>query len=175
MSGKAATTTAPAAATDPTKGKPGRKPGQKADPKPFLPLDFAQITVTKVQDPDTMREHRRARGERDQDQVAIDSLVRESHNRWVEAGRPEEWGKCISASYTLRVPGNVEDTVVRRIRRSASYFDVSVRFGASKALDGGNVQILFFAKDKPVKGGDENVSTDADGVESAEGTNSESE
>lgn len=160
------TAAAPAAPAD--KAKPGRKPGTKAEPKKLVPLDMSQIVVTKVQDPETMRDHRRSRGERDQDQVAIDSLVRESHKRWIEAGRPEEWGKCIAASYTLRVPKMAQDTVETRIRRAGTYFDVSIRFGVPKDLEGGFVQILFFAKDRPVKDaksaeeGDTSNGTDSD-------------
>lgn len=154
------TPTAQAAA----KKRPGRKPGQ--EPKPFVPLDFSQIQVTEVQSPETMRQHRRT-AERDQDQQAVDTLVRKSHQRWIEAGKPEKWGECISASYTLRVPKAAQDTVERRIRRAGTYFEVAIRFGQPVELDNGHVQILFFAKDRSVKDAEANGS-DADSGSAAE-------
>lgn len=150
--------TAPATA----KGKPGRKPGQKAEPKPFVKLDLTKMTVTKVQDPETMREHRRQRTERDEDQLAIDALVRQSHQRWVEAGKPSEWGKCISASYTLAVPKDWEDTIRRRIQRAGTYFSVAIRFGIVKELADGKVQILFFAKDRTEKDASESNESESE-------------
>lgn len=143
---KPAESAAPAPASE--KPRRGRKPGQEA--KPYVPLDFNRIVVSEVSNPETMRQHRRTSA-RDDDQVAIDDLVRKSHQRWIEAGKPEKWGECISASYTLRIPAEARDTVERRIRRAGTYFDVSIRFGQPVELQGGFVQILFFAKDRSAK------------------------
>jgi hypothetical protein len=138
-----ATKTAPAKKTAETAKK-------KAEPKPFVPLNFDAIAVTAVTSADTMRDHRRSRGERDEDQQAIDTLVRKAHQRWMEAGRPEEWVKQ-TTGYTLRVPNHVVDTVERRIRRAGQYFDLAIRFGKPVDLGNGHTQLLFIAKDRTEK------------------------
>lgn len=128
---------------------------RKAPVRKDLPsLDFGKLTVTAVADKDTMRSFKRTRGERDKEQVQIDSLVRQAHERWVAAGSPEVWEEC--PGLHLKMPTAQYDTLATRVRRSGAYFDLAIRFGSRKDSNG-YAEVILVAKDKPVKGADDDA------------------
>lgn len=126
-------------------------PKQRKAPvrKDLKPLDFGKMTVTVVTDPAKLREFKRTRGERDKEQVQVDNLVRQAHERWVAAGRPEDWMDCQGAALHIKVPADQYETVETRARRSGAYFDLAIRFGDRKVKDG-YAEVILVAKDKPV-------------------------
>ena len=122
--------------------------------KELKPLDFSQIKVTAAS-AETMREFRRTRGPRDAEQRQVDNLIRQAHERWVSAGRPESWLE--SPGLHIRVPADQFETVENRARRSGAYFDLAIRFSNRVDKDG-YAEVVLVAKDKPVK------ADDSDGV-----------
>ena len=136
------------------------KPKKRAEPKVLPKLDFSAIEVREAT-PDLMRDHRRTRVERDADQVAVDTLVRQAHERWVNAGRPESWVDS-ATGYALAVPKAQQEALETRIRRAGAFFSVSIRFGTPKDLGNGKVRILFFAKDRSEKDASDEEATGSD-------------
>lgn len=129
-------------------GSPRKAPVRKDLP----PLDFGKLTVTAVADKDTMRSFKRTRGERDKEQVQIDNLVRQAHERWIAAGSPDVWDDC--PGLHLKVPAAQYETLATRVRRSGAYFDLAIRFGSRKEANG-YAEVVLVAKDKTVKGDDD--------------------
>ena len=149
---------AKAAAAKTTPAKQRKAPVRKD----LKPLDFGKMTVTVVTDPAKLREFKRTRGERDKEQVQVDNLVRQAHERWVAAGRPEDWMDCQGAALHIKVPADQYETVETRARRSGAYFDLAIRFGDRKVKDG-YAEVILVAKDKPVRQegmNDEGATTD---------------
>lgn len=135
-------TAAPAKAPATNKdGSPRKAPVRKA----LKPLDFSQVKVTAIADKSKMREFKRTRGERDKEQLQIDNLVRQAHERWVAAGSPEVWEDCPGLHF--RVPVDQFETLETRARRAGAYFDLAIRFGDRKVKDG-YAEVVLVAKDK---------------------------
>lgn len=124
--------------------------GAKRERKPLATLDVKSIQVTAVNDAETMRKHRHERTERGADQRAIDDLVRQAHERWVNAGRPENWMES-TTGYTLKVPEGQYDLLKAKIQKSGTYFNVAIRFGKRQESSGGYAELLFIAKDRAPK------------------------
>lgn len=143
----------PAKATKTAASKTPQKPGEepkKRQRKDYKPLDFSAIQAEPVTSRETLVKHRNTKGERDPEQVAVDKLVKNAHQRWIEAGRPETWLES-TTGYRLVMPTEQVETFVYRVRRAAVYYDVAVRFG--KTIENGKMsELLFIAKDRPVKG-----------------------
>lgn len=159
------TSQTPVKTSEPKQNKDGslRKPPVR---KQRAALDFSQIKVTKATE-ETLRQHRRTRGERDTEQKAVDTLVRQVHEAWVSAGRPEEWREQAGVAVHLRIPSGQYETLEWRLRKAGEYFDVAIRLSDRTDVDG-YVEFVFLAKDRPVKA-EKETETDASGGDSATG------
>lgn len=145
----------PSPAAKKTADKP-EAPAKTRVRKDYAPLDFTSIKATPVTSRETLVKHRNTKGERGDEQAAVDKLVKQAHERWIEAGKPTAWLES-NTGYLLQMPEKQVETFMYRVRKAAVYYDVAVRFGKT-VVENGKADVLFIAKDKPVKG-----ETDASG------------
>jgi hypothetical protein len=141
------TATGPAAGKTTKSGAPRKPRGSVVRPA----LDPGEIKITAAEDPELFRRHRRTKGPRDPEQVFVDKIVTAAHDRWVAAGRPEEW--LDYKGLQLRVPSDKYETLVWRINRSGDHLGVAIRLGSVVHADGYAVNVLV-VKDRTVKEGE---------------------
>jgi hypothetical protein len=119
-------------------------------PLPALNLSGAKLAVVS---PEVLKVRQRSRGRtaapRSKEQLIIDQLVKQAHDKWVAAGRPKAFAKSPGGQVT--VPAEQQIVVERAIRKAGTYHDLSIRFGDSDPDDNGNVTIVFRVSDRPVK------------------------
>jgi hypothetical protein len=141
------TTPNPTAPKD-TKGKPGRKPGQKAKEWDYtgLSLDLLTAPAEVTHELASMAAPTRARDER---QVAIDKIVIELHKEYEEAGKPDTWAKMPKRSY--HVDPRAADTLRMLVRRAANFYSLSVRFGSPVRDRDGREIVVFGVRDQRTK------------------------
>jgi len=65
--------------------------------------------------------------------------------RWEESGRPDNWLR--TPGLKLRIPTDQVDTLKFRLRKSALYYGMALRFGATVTGSDGYSEIVFIAKD----------------------------
>lgn len=121
---------------------------KKREPKELPAIDFASLTVS-VPTADTVRSLRPTRGDRTPEQQQTDKLVEQAHARWVENGKPTKdvfHPNNRQAVLHIQVPNEVREALVYRIRQSAAFLKLKVRFG--REAEG---QILFCVMDQPKK------------------------
>lgn len=120
-------------------------PRKKAEPVQRTPVDFSKLTVSAVTERTEMAKYRRTKTERDAEQKALDDLVVKAHKRWEESGRPDNWLQ--SPGLKLRIPTDQVDTLKFRLRKSALYYGMALRFGATVSSGDGFSEVVFIAKD----------------------------
>jgi hypothetical protein len=121
--------------------------------KEYKPLDLTGIKATPVTTREQLVKHRNTKGERTPEQIAVDKLVVNAYNRWVEAGKPEAWLEC-NTGYLMEMPLDQVETFVHLVRKAGVYHDHAIRFGRTLEGEDGLAQVLFVAKDRPVKDGE---------------------
>lgn len=127
------------------------KKGAKRVPKVRPPLDFGDITVSRVTDRRTMADMRRTRGDRDPQQLQVDAIVDAAYNEWLEAGKPTAW--VDQPGTFLSVPQDQAETLQWRVRQAGTHYALRIRFGDIKITDG-YAEVVFTATDRPAKSDD---------------------
>lgn len=148
------TTTNPTNPTKPAETKPAEKPGKDGNGKrrgrppgteakvwnyDGLSLDILQAPAAVTQELASLAAPTRARDEK---QVAIDKVVQGLHVAWETTGKPDKWAQMPKASY--HVPPQAADTVAMLVRRAASFYGYSAKFG-KPVRDAQGLTIVVFA------------------------------
>jgi hypothetical protein len=119
----------------------GRKPGQK--PRVW---DFTGIDVNLLSNPHEVTAELASKTApvraRDEQQVAIDQVVTALHREWVNAGKPDRWAQMPKKSYHVNPKG--ADALRMLVRRAASFFGLSAKFGMG-VRDKNGLEIVVFA------------------------------
>lgn len=122
--------------------------GSKRKVKVLVPLDFSKITVSKVP-PADMTAYRPHRGERDAEQRNVDSIVDVAYRQWESAGKPQNWDEA--PGMFLKVPDEAVETVQTRVRRAATMYNLSVKFGSIQSADGYSTVVFVASDPRPRK------------------------
>jgi hypothetical protein len=134
-----------------TAKKTAQKPAEDAPKrvrKEYAALDFGAIKVVPGTDRAALAKHRNTKGDRGEEQIAVDKLVQKAHERWQVAGSPESWMDCKDAAFTVQLPAHQIETFKFRVRKAALYLNVASRFGKDIDAGDGKVDLLFVIKDK---------------------------
>lgn len=158
--GKPGTPAAPApapapAATGNGKGKPGRKPGQ-----PAKEYDFSGINLDLISKPRAVTAEMASRmapsRPRDERQIAMDGVVRKTHEEWVRVGRPSKWAAMPKVEY--HVAPAAEEAFVYLVRRAAEFLGLAIKWGGAGGTkhhdSDGNVILMFAVRDRRTRDAD---------------------
>lgn len=133
----------------PKTAKPrGRQKGQKPREWDYTGLDAALLSAPREVTPElaSMAAPTRARDER---QVAVDKVVRALYAKYEADGKPDKWANLPKHYY--HVDPRVADTVRMLVRRAASFYGYSARFGNAVRDQNGREIVVFAVRDQRVK------------------------
>lgn len=124
-----------------------------ADRKPKLPAPDMSKVKLSVGGADASRLHRRGERERDKVQKAFDSLIAQAYGKWDKAGKPDKFADS-PLGHVTTVESEVE-SVKSYLRRAATHYGYSLRFGTTEETADGGLDLAFVAKDPPVRDADD--------------------
>lgn len=141
----------PVSAAKPPAKKKGRPAGQ---PKEY---DFAGLTpdmLNKPQEVDSRMASQFAPSRaRDENQIAMDGIVKKYHDAWLDAGTPTKWVDMPKARY--HIPPATEEGFRFLVRRAADFHGVAIKWGGqqgTKVRDAqGNIVLVFAIRDRRVR------------------------
>lgn len=87
---------------------------------------------------------------RDENQIAMDGIVKKYHDEWLNAGTPTKWAAMPKARY--HIPPAAEEGFRFLVRRAADFHGVAIKWGGqqgTKVRDAqGNLVLVFAIRDR---------------------------
>jgi hypothetical protein len=167
---------APSAAPKPETAKPetakpeGAKRGRKAGPPKEYDFNGLSAALLSAPQPVTtqMASQFAPSRARDENQIAMDGVIKKYHDAWLAAGSPTKWVDMPKCRY--HIPPNAVDGFKFLVRRAADFHGVAIKWGGQQGTavrdQSGNNVIVFAVrdrrtKDEPVDATDDEPSEDA--------------
>jgi len=121
-------------------------------PSSLPPLDLSDAKLSVVS-PAVIAERRRTRAgaERSKAQQTLDSLVQVAYEKWVAAGKPEDFSERPGGN--IRIPESQILQVTRALHKAGAYLNLSVRLG-NVINEDGYADVVFTVTDRKVKEAD---------------------
>lgn len=138
---------APATEETETKSKRGM-----AAPLPELPISSMNAGLLPEKHRELTRPTKPSQQrERSETAKFFDAKVKEAHEAWIAAGKPtKKWADMPVA--IVQTSTEHAETVVKYIRKGATFHGLKVRFGQRLTLGDGVQGVTFVAMDRPLKG-----------------------
>lgn len=121
---------------------PAPAPKTEATAKVETPADgFAPAPASLLADEATLRKTA-PRWQRKPEQLNMDNIVKQAHERWIKAGKPSQWGAMAAKGVVMTYFSDVDKSHALRqlVNRASALHEVRVRWGTSFILTEGFVK-----------------------------------
>jgi len=145
---KSAAAVKPSGETPKAAAKKGRPAGQ---PKVYDFGGLSPALLSAPQEVDSRMASQFAPSRaRDENQIAMDGIVKKYHDEWINAGTPTKWAAMPKARY--HIPPAAEEGFRFLVRRAADFHGVAIKWGGqqgTKVRDAqGNLVLVFAIRDR---------------------------